>query len=179
MRAALFTCTAVLAGLLHASAGEREPLGLELRLGLLAHDVLGNESGTADLAASLLVPLPFRPEGSLAALVPRLEIGGVLSPTRRTSILLAGANWQFDLTTRLFLDLGLGLSLHDGATGPGGGGQQAAMGCRFAFREAIGLGYRLGSGWSVIAGVEHYSNAGLCDRNRGLTHAGARLGYAF
>ena len=27
--------------------------------------------------------------------------------------------------------------------------------------------------------VEHMSNAGLCDRNRGLTNFGARVGYAF
>ena len=27
--------------------------------------------------------------------------------------------------------------------------------------------------------VEHYSNAGVCDRNRGLTNVGIRLGYSF
>jgi Lipid A 3-O-deacylase (PagL) len=33
--------------------------------------------------------------------------------------------------------------------------------------------------WRVLLSVEHMSNADLCDRNRGLTNAGVRLGYQF
>ncbi|MCA3627783.1 MAG: acyloxyacyl hydrolase [Methylobacterium sp.] len=43
----------------------------------------------------------------------------------------------------------------------------------------MGLGYRLGGGWSALAKIEHFSNGGLCTRNRGLTHVGMRLGYQF
>lgn len=179
MRAALLILAAWIAASLTASAGERETPGFELRLGVLAHDVFGAENGSVDLAGGLLVPLPFRPDGRFAFLMPRLEIAGVLSPSRRTSAVHAGASWQFDLAGPIFAEFGLGVALHDGATGPGTFGQQSAMGCRFAFRESAGLGYRLGHGWNVLAGVEHYSNAGICERNRGLTHAGIRLGYAF
>jgi len=41
------------------------------------------------------------------------------------------------------------------------------------------LGYRLTTHWQVMASIEHNSNAGLCDRNRGLTNGGLRLGYRF
>jgi hypothetical protein len=30
-----------------------------------------------------------------------------------------------------------------------------------------------------MATVEHMSNAGFCDQNRGLTNVGGRIGYAF
>ncbi|WP_081449527.1 acyloxyacyl hydrolase [Rhodomicrobium vannielii] len=30
-----------------------------------------------------------------------------------------------------------------------------------------------------MATIDHMSNAGLCDTNRGLTNAGVRLGYKF
>ena len=32
---------------------------------------------------------------------------------------------------------------------------------------------------SLMATIEHSSNAGLCSENRGLTNAGLRLGYRF
>ena len=46
-------------------------------------------------------------------------------------------------------------------------------------RPAYWRGYRLTPNWNVLATVEHMSNAGFCDENRGLTNAGARIGYAF
>jgi hypothetical protein len=30
-----------------------------------------------------------------------------------------------------------------------------------------------------MATVEHMSNAGLCDRNRGITNEGLKVGYSF
>ena len=46
-------------------------------------------------------------------------------------------------------------------------------------REAASIGYRFAPNWSVLATVEHLSNAGLCDDNRGLTNVGAKLSYHF
>ena len=54
-----------------------------------------------------------------------------------------------------------------------------AMGCNWSFRESGSLGYRLTPAWSVMGTVEHMSNAGFCDENRGLTNAGVRVGYTF
>ncbi len=51
------------------------------------------------------------------------------------------------------------------------------LGCRALFREAGSLGVGVTAHWSVMATVEHLSNAGLCAGNRGLTNVGLRVGY--
>jgi lipid A 3-O-deacylase len=166
----VFAVSIVLA---RAEAATNGPL--ELRLGVLSHDPGGPESGTADLAGDVLIALP----GPRHWAMPRLQIGGILNLAGRTNVAHAGLSWQFPITNRVFIETGLGLAVHDGATGRASAHGQSAMGCRYAFRETLGLGYRLGSGWNVVASVEHLSNGGLCARNRGLTHAGLRMGYAF
>ena len=39
--------------------------------------------------------------------------------------------------------------------------------------------YRLSQSVSLMGTIEHVSNAGFCERNRGLTNMGLRLGYSF
>ena len=56
---------------------------------------------------------------------------------------------------------------------------RSALGCSPLFRESGSVGYRLSQNWSVMATIEHLSNAGICSQNRGLTNVGARLGYTF
>jgi lipid A 3-O-deacylase len=56
---------------------------------------------------------------------------------------------------------------------------RVALGCSPLFRESGSIGVRLSANWSLLATVEHLSNAGLCDQNRGLTNIGARVGYSF
>ncbi|MGL5448712.1 MAG: acyloxyacyl hydrolase [Rhabdaerophilum sp.] len=171
----LACCAALAASLSHALADENLQSRLELRLGITAHDPIGPEKGGADIAGDVLVSLVKASHWA----IPRLAIGGTLSLAGRTNVAHGGLNWQFPLSENVFLEGGAGLALHDGAVGRESARRQSAMGCRFAFRETVGLGYRLGSGWSVIGSIEHLSNAGLCTRNRGLTHAGLRMGYAF
>jgi hypothetical protein len=146
----------------------------ELRLGLLAHDPLGHEAGSFAVAGDIL----WRIKGP-SALLPRLHLGFVGNTYGRTSYIHAGGTWQLDVTSRVFIEAGLGLALHSGATGHDGGRHRAAMGCRFAFREALGMGYRLDARWQIIASIEHLSNGGLCKKNRGLTQIGLRTGYSF
>jgi len=54
-----------------------------------------------------------------------------------------------------------------------------ALGCHVLFRESASLGFNLTESWRIMGTIEHNSNAGLCDFNRGLTNAGVRLGYKF
>lgn len=152
----------------------------ELRLGIVAHDVAGAEGGSASLAGDLIFAIPGSEKaGAFAVLVPRVQLGAIVNTAGRTSIAHAGLTWQVDLFGGVFAEAGLGLATHDGPTGLASRPGHAALGCRMLFREALGLGYRLGGGWSVIASAEHFSNGGFCARNRGLTHAGLRLGYQF
>ena len=54
-----------------------------------------------------------------------------------------------------------------------------ALGCSPLFRESASVGYRFTPSWSIMATIEHLSNAGICAQNRGLTNVGVRLGYTF
>ena len=69
--------------------------------------------------------------------------------------------------------------MHNGSTGERVALDQSALGCSPLFRESASLGVRLNARWSVVATVEHLTNAGACQQNRGLTNLGARLGYRF
>jgi hypothetical protein len=53
------------------------------------------------------------------------------------------------------------------------------MASRYTFEKSASLGYRRTEHWSVMATIEHSSNAGLCGTNRGLTNGGARIGLHF
>jgi hypothetical protein len=53
------------------------------------------------------------------------------------------------------------------------------LGCNVLFHEQASLGFNVTQNWRLIGTVEHSSNAGLCDFNRGLTDFGVRIGYKF
>jgi hypothetical protein len=92
-----------------------------------------------------------------------------------TSQLYSGFTWNFPLVQRLSLELTFGGSLHNGPdTGPG-----SAFGCPLNFRESGSIGYAVTEHWRIYGTVAHMSNAGLCERNSGITSAGMRLGYVF
>ena len=54
-----------------------------------------------------------------------------------------------------------------------------ALGCHVLFHETATIGFNITENWRVMGTIEHSSNAGLCDFNRGLTNAGVRIGYKF
>jgi lipid A 3-O-deacylase len=152
----------------------------EVRVGGLVHDPLSPEAGGVDLSGEVLFAKPFTsPDPLWNALIPRPDIGGTLNFEGKTSEAYAGVAWDYNFTPRIFGEAGFGGSVNNGKAGlvvPEG---YNAMGCNESFRESGSVGYRLTENWSVLGTVEHMSNAGLCDRNRGLTNFGARVGYAF
>lgn len=151
----------------------------EVRLGLAAHDPWSPERGAADIQGLVLFAKPVKLDGGLDPLLPRFQIGGALSTTGKTSHIHAGFNWTFDVTRQVFVEASLGGALHDGKTARPAPADRNAMGCAGAFRESVGVGYRLDGNWSVVASLEHLSNAGLCKSNRGLTNLGIGVGYRF
>lgn len=161
--------------------GTTSRIGLfsEVRLGLAAHDPSSPERGAADVQGLILFAKPVTLEQGLDALLPRFQIGGAVNTGGKTSHVHAGFNWTFDLTAKLFVEASLGGALHDGKTGNAAPAGRNAMGCAGAFRESVGVGYRLDGNWSVVASLEHLSNAGLCKSNRGLTNLGVGVGYRF
>ena len=151
----------------------------EVRLGLAAHDPWSPERGAADVQGLLLFAKPVKLDGGLDPLLPRFQIGGSLSTAGKTSHVHAGFNWTFDVTQKVFVEASLGGALHDGKITRPAPANRNAMGCSGAFRESVGVGYRLDGNWSVVANLEHLSNGGLCKTNRGLTNLGVSVGYRF
>lgn len=156
--------------------------GAEVRLGGSAQDPWSAERGTANVTGELLIARPFTPADPFwNPFIPRPTAGFSINTGRRTSFGYVGGTWTLDLTPRIFVDAFLGGTVHDGATGPRAfiPPGRNALGCPTMFREAAGIGYRITPQLSVMATIEHISNAGLCVENRGLTNVGAKIGYAF
>lgn len=151
----------------------------EIRVGGGLHDPWSPERGSANLTGLVLFQRPFVPGGVPSALIPLPHLGASLSLGGKTSHLHAGLTWQVELTHRLFVEASLGGALHDGRTGRHVPPGHNALGCVALFREAATIGYRLDNGWTVTGTLEHLSNGGRCNANRGLTNVGAMLGYRF
>lgn len=155
----------------------------EFRFGLSAQDPWGPEGrdGSANLTGEILFAKPFTASDLFTSyFIPRPHVGGSLNFDGRTSFAYAGLSWTFDITPQFFVEGSLGGAVHNGSNkvyNPFSDRQ--ALGCTALFREAGSVGVRLSANWSVMATVEHLSNAGSCSDNRGLTNIGARVGYTF
>jgi lipid A 3-O-deacylase len=120
------------------------------------------------------------------AFIPRPTVGGSYNTGGRTSYAYLGATWTIEvfpetLGRKVFIDGFFGGAAHNGWTGPKAATPYGfnTLGCSPLFREAAALGYRITEHWSIMATVEHMSNAGLCANNRGLTNYGGKIGYTF
>lgn len=152
-----------------------EPLIAELRLGVFAHDPDSPEGGSADLNLEAIFAKPW---GGQEWYIPNPHLGATVNFDGRTSVAYAGLTWQVNLTDRFFLEAAFGGGINNGESGPTDPDMNA-LGCRVLFRESASLGFDINESWRVMASVEHHSNAGLCDHNRGLTNYGIRAGYKF
>lgn len=155
----------------------------ELRIGASAQDPWSPEKGSANLTGEVLFAKPFTTADLFTSyFVPRPHLGGSLNFDGKTSFAYAGLSWTVDITQRVFVEASFGGALHNGNTQSNPAFvpiDRNALGCSPLFRESGSVGYRLSQNWSVMATVEHLSNAGACNQNRGLTNVGARLGYTF
>jgi hypothetical protein len=150
----------------------------EARFGLLGHSV---ESTNAEDGVDVNLEVLFRRTATTydnplldVMLRPRIHLGASLNTVGDTNQVYAGLTWDVKLAAKLSLELSFGGVLHDGPTD---GGLPDSYGCALSFRESLSLGYALDERWTLYGTVSHMSNAGLCDRNSGLTSAGLRLGY--
>jgi lipid A 3-O-deacylase len=155
-------------------------LGWEFRGGVYAHDPLSPEAGSVDLNAEILAPkLWDTPDPFWSIFIPHPDVGTSISVGGKTSNLWGGAAWNYDITQRIFFSPTFGVGINDGKTGNNVPPGWNTIGCNWWFHESASFGYRLSDNWSLMATIEHSSNAGLCSENRGLTNAGLRLGYRF
>jgi lipid A 3-O-deacylase len=155
---------------------QSDPFVDELRLGVYAHDPWSPEAGSADLNVEVLFAKPWGTDAQWW--LPRPNVGATINFNGRTSIAYAGVVWQYDVTDWAFVEVGFGGSVNNGET-DNTDPDMNALGCHLLFHESATLGFNLTSNWRLMGTVEHSSNAGLCDYNRGLTNAGVRIGYKF
>ncbi len=149
----------------------------ETRIGAFkqAVDDAPGEGGAALNLEVLLGRVPGHYENRVLDffLTPRPHIGTTLA-FGKTSEFYWGATWDFKLTDRFFVEASFGGAAHDG---PLNERHTASYGCTVNFRESGSLGMALSEDWRLLVTVDHMSNAGICDTNRGLTNVGVRLGY--
>lgn len=184
MVAGVLACEASAADLTAPLAYAPPALGVglisELRGGVLAHNPAGRENGSADVNLELLFVKPIQPANPVMAfLVPRIHLGTTINTVGDTSSVYAGFTWTYDFTDKLFAEVSAGAGFHNGKTSHFVPADRISLGCSPLFRESASLGYRFSPNWSVMATVEHMSNAGLCHDNPGITNYGVRVGYVF
>jgi lipid A 3-O-deacylase len=153
----------------------RFPAVSEVRVGVAATNL---ETGTYDDGKVVINGEAlfgrFRPNYSDPIrqffLNPRPHIGFSFNPhSNGVSAAYTGLTWDVNLTDKLFFETSFGGTVHNGAT--------ESYGCSVMFRESASIGYNLTEHTRIMATVDHSSNGGLCDPNKGLTNAGVRLGY--
>ena len=155
------------------------PFALEIRGGVLAHDVPDLWSGFnrergVDLNGEVLIGsgLPFL-FGTL-----RPALGGSLNTSGATSKAYLDARWEIETPSGLFFGTGLGAALHNGlldATDP----DRKALGSRVLFHIPVEVGLRFNERHSLSIYFEHMSNAHTRPVNEGLDDIGIRYGYRF
>lgn len=164
-------------------AGAAETVFDELRFGTSA-SINGNgthESGIFPSATIFFDPLSSGEAVTWqqSILEPRIYLGTSIGTGEGADQVYGGLAWTLDVTEKLFVELGIGGTVHngdlndDGTNGP-------KLGCRLLFREQVAVGYRITDNWQILATADHSSHADLCDGpNDGLSHAGLAFGYTF
>lgn len=179
-------CLGLFAAASGATGAKAQTVDLyELRGGLLWHSIDDpntssgfNLSRLEDLSFEALFYSPevdaFTWLGDL-----RLNVGGNFNLAGRESHLHLGLTWQIPLgDTPFWVEGTFGGAVHNGAltsaTYP-----DRPLGSRFLFYESIGVGAVFNDEWTVLATIEHASNAGLARPNVGLSNMGVKFGRRF
>lgn len=173
---------AVLALMAACAASPADAGGLiqELRLGILDQDTPDLWSGfrAEPDSATVNVELILAPAVPFAGGLIRPAVGASINTAGGTSDVYLDARYQVDLTSSIFLGLGVGAALHDGQLTLEDWDRKA-LGSRVLFHIPIEIGLRLDEHDSLSAYFEHMSNADTVDPNEGLDRIGVRYGYRF
>ncbi len=178
-------------GLVAPIAAKSDPSWLsEVKLGVLLHDPFrenpgkDDEQNTVDLNGEILfAPLSLgRSESGVidALLNPRPHLGGLVNTSGYTDQLYGGLTWGYQFPFDLFVEVALGISVHDGVlnkSDPDAAGRPK-LGSRVLFREGVDVGYRHDSGHSLAFHISHMSHGGFfAKENDSLDVIGVRYGY--
>ena len=161
----------------------------EVRGGIFAHSVdqpgalfgVLDTSRVQDLNVEMLFDVPTLTEWVSWGEV-RPHLGATVNFGGLESMVYGGVSWTVPVfDSPVFVEASFGGAVHNGGTGPYGTAIAPArdLGCSLLFRESASIGVKLTDTASVMATVEHASNANLCQSNRGITNMGIRFGWTF
>jgi lipid A 3-O-deacylase len=109
---------------------------------------------------------------------PRPHVGVSINSAGDTNQAYLGLTWQRHFYQNYFANFSLGAGYHDGYKVTDLLDRKS-LGCKLLFRESIDVGYRFENSHSIMAHLDHISNAKLCSTNEGLESVGIRYGYHF
>ena len=109
---------------------------------------------------------------------PRPHMGISINSAGDTNQTYAGLTWERDFYEYYFANFSLGAGYHDGYKVTDLQDRKS-LGCKLLFRESIDVGFRFQINHSIMAHLDHISNAKLCSTNEGLESVGIRYGYHF
>lgn len=169
----------------HALSSEEEPIDpnqewlSDIRVGILAHDVPIWGSSRKEGGFNFNTEFIFIwPNYSLAAGIVRSNLGISLNSQGDTSKIYSGFLWEHLWPSGLFLNLGLGLAVHDGKIETNDDNRKE-LGSRILFRIPIEIGLLFVEHHGLSILFDHVSNAYLAEPNEGLDTIGIRYTYRF
>jgi lipid A 3-O-deacylase len=168
------------ADIAHCESLRSEALINEVRVGIMAHDVATRSTKHED-GSDFNGEFYFRsPAVKLLRLLgsPRPSIGFSVNNNNGTSQLYSAINWGMEFTDRLFVNVGLGGTVHNGAlqsTDP----DRQRLGSRTLFRFAIAAGFNINKKMNVSAMFDHASNGRLAYPNNALEKFGVQFGFTY
>ena len=120
----------------------------------------------------------FSPDYLHGLKAPRPHVGISVNSAGDTNQAYLGLTWEYDFKQDYFANFSLGAGYHDGYKETPLLDRKS-LGCKLLFRESLNVGYRLNKSNSIMAHLDHISNAKLCSTNEGLESVGFRYGYHF
>ena len=151
----------------------------DIRVGILAHDVPIWSLSRKERGVDFNTEFIFRwPDYSLLTGMVRLNLGITLNNQKDTSKIYSGFLWEYTWQSALFLDLGLGLAVHDGELETSKDDKKE-LGSRILFRIPIEIGLLFSEHHGLSIMFDHISNAYLTEPNEGLDTMGIRYAYRF
>ena len=150
----------------------------EIRTGILAHDVPVWSRSSMEAGVDFNVEFIFGfPKFKLLSGIVRANLGFSLNNQGDTSKVYSGLLWEYMWDSGLFLNLGLGLSAHNGELD--NSDDKKELGSRILFRIPIEIGLLFTRHQGVSIMFDHVSNAYLAYPNEGLDTIGLRYSYRF
>jgi lipid A 3-O-deacylase len=158
----------------------------EIRGGIFAHSVdepgaffgVFNTSRVQDINVEMLFDTPSLTEWVSWGVV-RPHLGATVNFGGLESMVYGGVSWTVPvMDSPVFVEASFGGAVHNGAA-LGAVAPARNLGCSILFRESASIGVMVTENASIMATIEHASNANLCADNRGLTNMGIRFGWTF